>query len=127
MKKVPAKTLSELETIALKLEELHEELDKKCEQFEQEAQRLLEDANRLIGDAAHLQTDLCGEMDEYWEGRSEKWQASEKGEAYQHWMEAWAGLYLEPLDTEVTVEAPEIEVVAGEIKDLIENHDEPAR
>ena len=125
MKRVPEKTLNELETIALKLEELQEELDKKRAQFEQAARRLLEDANGLIGDAAHLQTDLCGEMDEYWEGRSEKWQASEKGEAYQHWMEAWSDLYLEPLDTEVTVEAPEIEVVAGDIKDLLENHDAP--
>jgi uncharacterized coiled-coil DUF342 family protein len=51
------------------------------EGIEQALETLEEDSSSLVGD-----------MEEYYEDRSERWQGSENGEQYQDWINAWSNL-----------------------------------
>src|SRR5262249_9050748 len=62
--------------------------------------------NTKIEEATQWRTDIAAEMDEYLTERSEKWQESERGQAYQ----AWRDEYEEEMDAIELDEPPDIEL-----------------
>jgi hypothetical protein len=61
--------------------------------------------NEIIEEASGVRDDLVREMEDYFGGRSEKWQEGNNGQAYSEWKDAWEGLELDPMET---VELPDL-------------------
>jgi len=53
--------------------------------------------NGFLADARMFVEGLAEEMTEWQEGRTDAWQESEKGDAYQGWLDAWQGVELDDL------------------------------
>lgn len=93
---------SQIEKIKEMLSPELDRLNELREGIEQALETIEEESSSLVGD-----------MEEYYEDRSEKWQESETGEQYQEWVEAWSNISSELPDV------PE-EVSAYDFEDLLE-------
>jgi hypothetical protein len=60
---------------------------------------------------------LVGDMEGYYEDRSEKWQESEAGEQYQEWTDAWSNIELPDVPEEVEVDNFDDLLVEVEMED----------
>lgn len=54
-----------------------------------------EDLNASVEQAQTLVTEVTGNMECYYDDRSEKWRESDKGEQYQEWISVWENTDLE--------------------------------
>lgn len=66
----------------------------------------LNDYNNLVEQAKEFVEKRCEQMQSCYDGKSEKCQQSEKGEAYQEWLNQWdeAQMELEEIDLTMPVE-----------------------
>lgn len=69
--------------------------------------------NQTAVDLTELLTEVHGGIESHYNDRSERWQASEAGEAYQAWMEAW-----DQSVEEIDVRRPTFYEESDEIADL---------
>lgn len=100
------------QTIERKKEALEEALaafNKKVDEAKQPVEEALSDLNGAIDDASRWLEETNGEMDSYYNERSERWQEGDKGSAYSEWMNSY-GSELEQVELELPeeVEMPEV-------------------
>lgn len=80
-----------------------------------ELDTLVEEYNEVVSDVNDFCVDVSSSIEDYMNERSEKWQESEKAEAYQSWKDDWEQSFQE-MSLEKP-EAPSIEYVEFEISD----------
>jgi hypothetical protein len=57
--------------------------------------------NQLVAEAQSMRDDAVVDLQDHFEGRSEKWQESEKGEAFRDWITDLEELELDEIDLEL--------------------------
>lgn len=97
MKKLSKAQVGEHQTVA---KTLHEKWS--------EYQEALSELNGAIQDARELRDEVTGEMEGYYDERSDKWRQSEAGDQYGEWKSAWDEIALDD------VEEPELDPQAFE-------------
>ena len=66
--------------------------------------------NEVLDEAVNLRDDVIDQIDEYIDGKSERWQEGDKGDAYAAWKTAWEDLDFESLvQTDLTEVIPTVE------------------
>jgi hypothetical protein len=70
--------------------------------------------NGIIADAEEFRNEIVGRMDDYVDGRSEKWSESEAGENYTSWKDEWEGISFEEISTLEDLEIEEVDFIEGE-------------
>lgn len=105
MNRIDSKTLLALSGLAEELQEIIREYDAARQIADAEFAKIVAEANEKRQEVYELLDDLHREADEYFDGRSEKWQDGEKGQNYASWRDE-----LERVRGEVEeeIEAPEI-------------------
>jgi len=56
------------------------------------------DLNETVADLENFRSDIFNQMEEYFDGKSEKWQEGDTGSAYRDWMDEWSNLSLDPME-----------------------------
>jgi len=108
MQKLTKQELQTLAEVAPKLRDVFDEIEVERELFEGKRQRLIEAAAELKEQARALMDDAAMVAEEYHGDKSERWQQSERGEAYAE----WANRLREIADAiGEEIEAPEIEPI----------------
>ena len=109
MKKLDKVILAQRDEIAGRLRDRFTDLESAVEEFNtqmDEAWAKLETAigsyNEVVGDANSWKTDVAGQIQEYIDGKSEKWQEGEAAQRY----EAWKSPFDEQIDA-VELEKPD--------------------
>lgn len=74
----------------------------------------ISDYNATVDDVNSWAQDLIGQMEDYRDGRTEKWQESDDGQQYDNWIQSWAD-ELAPADELDKLEPPIMEA-AGELE-----------
>ena len=77
------------------------------EQQVSEVNELIAKYNDELGNVEELRDEIVGEMEAYYEDRSEKWQEGEKGQNYSAWKDQWEVLDITPLDD---IDAPDLDL-----------------
>lgn len=79
-----------------KLGELEDQIQTAVDAFnavqeveQQKIQVLLDQYEDLLSDARSFCEEIASEQTDYWDDRSETWQASDKGRAYEEWLSQW--------------------------------------
>lgn len=54
--------------------------------------------NAVLSEAREMCDDILSTMEEYFDGRSESWQESDKAQSYSAWQDAWNEIVLDDLD-----------------------------
>lgn len=67
----------------------------------------ISDYNATINDANEWAQQLVGQMEDFKEAKSEKWQDSDTGQQYDSWIQQWAD-DLEEIDEVPDVDAPDM-------------------
>jgi len=88
-------------------------------------QEALEVYNATIWDAQSFRTDLVSELEGYRDERSDKWQESDRGQAFEDWIQEWENLDLdevtidepEPLETPDVCHADDLDACAGDFEE----------
>lgn len=96
MKRPTNDQIRQLRNHSKKLEELEKKIEAGIRKYNQTLSELF---NQIQADKQDYESELeetneflesvHSEMQEYFDERSEKWQESEKGSAYQDWMDEW--------------------------------------
>lgn len=68
------------------------------------------DYNATIEDANNWAQDLLSQMEQYKEGKTEKWQESNAGQQYDSWVQAWAD-DLESAEEIDLINVPEMDAI----------------
>jgi hypothetical protein len=96
MTKLCKEDLSRRDELVSRLRETFTALDMAVDKFNTamaEAWEGVEEAltahNEAITDANSLKAEITEEMQDYYDDRTEKWQESDKGQAFQSWKETW--------------------------------------
>jgi uncharacterized phage infection (PIP) family protein YhgE len=95
------------------IEKIKEMLEPELAQLNQLREKI-ESGVEAIEDEA---SSLVGDMEGYYEDRSEKWQESEAGEQYQEWTDAWSNIELPDVPEEVEVDNFDDLLVEVEMED----------
>lgn len=80
-----------------------------------ELETLVEEYNEVVSDVNDFCVDVSSSIEDYMNERSEKWQESEKAEAYQSWKDDWEQSFQE-MDLQ-RPEAPSVEYGEFEVSD----------
>lgn len=92
-----------------RLREIAAEIEEKIS----EVNSIISNYNEVVAEVEEFRDGLVGEMQDYYDERSEKWQDGEKGSAYSDWKNEW-----EQLDTS---QADEVEAPDLSLADNLEN------
>jgi uncharacterized protein with von Willebrand factor type A (vWA) domain len=84
-----------------------EEQRAKVDEMIDDLNRMVDEANEVIDDARRWAEDIARVIDEYIDERSEKWQESERGEAYAQWRAEYENLQTEDMDHFALEENPQ--------------------
>jgi predicted translin family RNA/ssDNA-binding protein len=63
--------------------------------------------NEVVGEAESLKDDIVAAQEEFFDGRSEKWQEGEKGEAYTGWKDEWENYSTDEIEEVALIDLPE--------------------
>lgn len=74
--------------------------------------------NKIAEDAEGFVSDIVSSMDDYASEKSDKWQESDTGQAFEEWKSAWEGIACEAFD-DVSIE--EVEMPDTDMIDDLEN------
>ena len=85
MLKLTKQELATLADVAPKVAELFQQLEVEREMFTGTVQRLTEQINELQVEAFEVMDDAARSAEDYYDGKSEKWQEGERGSAYAEW------------------------------------------
>jgi len=128
MTKLTKAHLKERDEISGKLQEKREALDEALTKFnelvadafsneETGLKAAIDSYNEELSAARSWAENIAGEIGDYYDGKSEKWQASDKGDAFSSWKDAFAELEAEDID----VDEPEpLEIDAEDVAEMIE-------
>lgn len=124
MKKLGKTEVQEFNEILNVARESYEEINSAIEKYNQSCEELWEAIeaakekyNTALDDALNFTDQVSNEMTDYFEERSEKWQESEKGDAYREWIDEWENISLDRCN----IEQPEpIEEFDSDAIDLLE-------
>lgn len=86
--------LAEYAEATAHLAEIAEKLEGMIDDYNNAARAI----NDIVDQMQTVADDIAGEIREYIEERSEKWQESDTGEAYAAWLDQWDSLCLEGAD-----------------------------
>jgi seryl-tRNA synthetase len=62
--------------------------------------------NMALQDAAAIRNEIVASMEDHYDNRSEKWQASESGERYAEWKAEWEDIDMTEIDVVDDLELP---------------------
>ena len=112
MKSLTKTHLSERDKIIDRINEAQTELEEKLDEYTEVTSRLQDgigDAlvayNETLAEARQFIDNIAGEAESVMEDRSEKWQESDAGKAYQEWIDEWRGAVID----DVEIDFPSIE------------------
>ena len=117
MTKFTDEQLQEHADIIEKLREAKSKLETSVSKFNDlvasesaEVQAELDDYNELVDSAEEFRTQVVGDMNEHYYDKSDKWQESEKGQAYLEWISDWDNADLAPIEIEFPdpIDEPEL-------------------
>src|SRR5438067_11684451 len=121
MTKLSKAELSRRDEVASRLRRTFEDLNKIVDEFNEamaaaweKVETSLTAHNEAIADANSFKNEITQEMQDYFDGRSEKWQDGEKGQTYQSWKETWEEEF-----QEADLEKPD-DLDVGELEDYAE-------
>lgn len=108
MNKLPKHHLSQLDqhcddlrVLSSKIDDLH---DKAQEAIEQalaalaELNSAVDDYNECVDEANNSICSIASELEDYFYDHSERWQESERGQAFGAWAAEWSGFSLDEMD-----------------------------
>jgi len=107
MKKLSRSQLKQRSDLLIRLEKLYEAAEHQITAYNEGecshgmVESAVERYNEAVGDANCLLADVRSDIEDYIEGRSEKWQEGERGDRYREWLDL-----TDDLDT---IETPEAE------------------
>jgi hypothetical protein len=101
MRKLTLEQIEEKESLCQVIYQARDRLNAALLADDEDVDEAHEELLSTVQEARDWLDSIYGEQESYYESRSEKWQASEKGEAYRDWMEGFrsdqlADPYLEP-------------------------------
>lgn len=85
MLKISAKELTELASLGSSISGMFEELDALAEKFREDSQEIISGMEDAKERAREIMDDAALSAESYHDDKSEKWQESERGEAYAEW------------------------------------------
>lgn len=87
--------------------------------IENEVKDAIDTYNETVAEIEAFRDERVGDMDSYFEDRSEQWQSGEAGDNYSEWKSEWENLDVDWLRHAETLDEPEMEL-AGEFEELPE-------
>lgn len=94
MKKLSKQQQEEQENLVNRLLSQKEDVEDAFNRLKDE----IEAYNEIVQEAEGWRSDIVGEMDAYYEDRSEKWQEGDTGSAYFDWKSEWENEELSEID-----------------------------
>lgn len=71
----------------------------------------VESYNEEVTKARDFASEIAGDIESYYDDKSDKWKESERGESYSSWKDEWQGISLDDLEleqpSEIEIEEPE--------------------
>ena len=107
MKTLSLIDLARRNTLCVRVQAAREDLDAAIEAYNDTVQTAFASVhiaadvyNGLIAEAQEWAEDIAGQIENYFEDRSERWREGKRGQAYDAWMIAYQEISLEPADIE---------------------------
>ena len=109
-----------LQAVNMDIDEAYEELERAHEKFCETLDRF----NEGLAEAVEFRDEIVGEMNDYADDKSEKWQDGDAGQSYREWINEWENCELSEVDKPDMPEKPsELEDRVAQLENL---PDEPA-
>ena len=91
--------------------------NKAVEDAQQSVTEALAAYNAVLENTCGFAEQIVADMQESYDGRSEKWQESERGQAYKDWLDEWCGLCLDEIEIDFPDDLDEPDLSAAETLD----------
>jgi len=114
-----AEVIASLRNAGDELEKAVEEYNAGLAGLAEKVATALEPYNEALQEAAEFRDQVVCDMEMYADDKSERWQESENGEAYQAWMDSWRECELGEIELELPeqIETPDLSA-ADQFDDL---------